>query len=97
MSTHTSPFHPSQPEDVLPPLKASDIPDDDSDHPPPELILKPSTSSDTQSLPPVVLGCATFGYGIYAEKDDCLGPLPVRVVRYALRAGINAFDTGMSF
>lgn len=42
----------------------------------------------------MVLGCATFGYGIYQDEDKVVGELPVRVVRLALRAGMTAFDTG---
>jgi aryl-alcohol dehydrogenase-like predicted oxidoreductase len=45
------------------------------------------------ALSPVVLGCATFGYGIYQDKSEIVSTLPVRVVRLALRAGITAFDT----
>jgi len=101
--------HPSQPEEVIPPLDAP-IPDTASDRPPTELILKvrlhthdsfhlshtnqkPAPNRNDLPLPALVLGCATFGFNIYAEQSACLGPEPVRVVRYALRAGINAFDT----
>lgn len=45
-------------------------------------------------LPPVVLGCATFGYGLYQDTSNIVSDLPVRVVRLALRSGITAFDTG---
>jgi len=64
--------------------------------------LLADTYTDSQSRPavdgevalsPVVLGCATFGYGIYQDKSEIVSTLPVRVVRLALRAGITAFDT----
>lgn len=34
-----------------------------------------------------------FGYGIYSDNAFVKGGDPVRVIRYALRCGINAFDT----
>ena len=53
---------------------------------------RPRVSGELR-LPPVVLGCATFGYGIYQDKTNIVSDLPVRVVRLALRSGITAFDT----
>lgn len=45
------------------------------------------------SLPPVILGCAAFGYNIYAKEDDVMSDLPLKLVKQALDAGVSAFDT----
>lgn len=45
------------------------------------------------AFPPLILGCSTFGYGIYADDDNVQSSMPLRVVRLALRSGMNAFDT----
>ena len=52
MSTTTpiAPFHPSQPEEALPPISAGDIPDDKNDHPPQDLILKVSEFTSTAEI-----------------------------------------------
>jgi hypothetical protein len=108
-SSHLPPSHPDQPEEIIDALPST-IPDEEIDKPQPELVIQvclsqTKTYTDTQSRPavdeelalsPVVLGCATFGYGIYQSKADIVSTLPVRIVRLALRAGITAFDTCMS-
>ncbi|ORX40709.1 NADP-dependent oxidoreductase domain-containing protein [Kockovaella imperatae] len=81
-------YHPDQPEQSIPPLPGS-IPDPPDEHPTEDQVI-PKTS---ENLPPVVLGCATFGYGIYADTENFLSDMSCRTVRYALRSGINAFDT----
>jgi aryl-alcohol dehydrogenase-like predicted oxidoreductase len=90
------PYHPSRPEESIPELPTS-IPDPDSEKPAenerlPE-NLSTSTSDGDLAFPAIVLGCAVFGYGIYFAKDQVLSDTPVRLIRYALRCGINAFDT----
>lgn len=44
---------------------------------------------------PLALGCATFGWGMYAEppSTDEEKMMPLRTVRLALRSGITVFDT----
>jgi D-arabinose 1-dehydrogenase len=106
-SSYLPPSHPDQPEEIIEALPST-IPDEEIDKPQPELViqvcsaLRTTTYTDSQSRPavngelalsPVVLGCATFGYGIYQDKSEIVSTLPVRVVRLALRAGITAFDT----
>ncbi|KAL1409991.1 hypothetical protein Q8F55_003991 [Vanrija albida] len=88
-----APYHPSQPE-PSPPLRvwaASDIPTTAEDAIPASEVLPPPEGGST--LPRIILGCAPFGYGIYADKGAVEGVEPVRLVRAALRAGVNAFDT----
>lgn len=60
------------------------------------MIRQAVADSRGLALPPIILGCAPFGYGIYAQKDQVLSDAPLRTVRLALRAGITAFDTGKS-
>lgn len=85
------PQHPDHPEedipeyDDVPPLEAADavVPD--------EVV---GTSAGTDSpFPPLILGCATFGYGIYADTSLLRSTTPLRVVRLALASGVTAFDT----
>ncbi len=83
------PYHPDQEEEVLPPLP-DNIPDEETDRPNPSEILPTLGEGD---ISPVVLGCAVFGYGIYSNQSFVQGVEPLRVLRYALRSGINAFDT----
>ncbi|ORY26670.1 Aldo/keto reductase family-domain-containing protein [Naematelia encephala] len=53
-----------------------------------------STREETDlDLPPVILGGGQFGYGIYDDDQGVLSDMPVRVIRMALRSGMNAFDT----
>lgn len=108
MSTsYLPPSHPDQPEEIIEALPST-FPDEEIDNPQPELVIqvysRKSTKLDANdqsrpsadgqlALSPVVLGCATFGYGIYQNKSDIVSTLPVRIVRLALRAGITAFDT----
>lgn len=46
-----------------------------------------------------MLGCATFGYGIYAPPPTTAAELalPVRTVRLALDYGITVFDTSPQY
>ncbi|TXT11113.1 hypothetical protein VHUM_01864 [Vanrija humicola] len=84
-----APYHPDQPEPTLRAWAASDIPSDEEDVIPPAEVLPPADGQ----LPRIILGCAPFGYGIYADKSAVEGVEPVRLVRAALRAGVTAFDT----
>ena len=99
-------YHPDQPDDPIPPYAA--IPDEgplDQSHPD-ELLpaavnggaasndSPPARQSSTLQLPRLVLGCATFGDGIFAASDAVRSDMPARVVRLALRSGMTAFDTG---
>ncbi|WVQ84887.1 hypothetical protein IAT38_007050 [Cryptococcus sp. DSM 104549] len=97
MSSYVSPYHPSQPEPVIPPFDVSTIPHEEIDDPTgnEELLPKMLKSPLIKKMvfPPVVLGCSTFGYGIYAGDDTVKSTLPLRVVRLAMRCGMNAFDT----
>lgn len=94
--------HPDAPEELIPGFDADAIPETTEDFIPANEVLAPqSPSRDAESngilpLPPVMLGCATFGYGVYADTEQVRSSMPVRVVRAALRAGVNAFDTGES-
>lgn len=81
--------HPDSPEEVIPPFDVGSIPDEAED-----VILEEERLPPSDGLPRLVLGCATFGYGVYADKDSVRSTMPVRVVRAALRGGMNAFDTG---
>ncbi|OCF74151.1 galactose dehydrogenase [Kwoniella mangroviensis CBS 8886] len=95
--SYLSPYHPDQPEPSIPPFDLSTIPDEDIDHPSgnDELLPKALKSPNDRRVifPPLVLGCSTFGYGIYADDDNVKSSLPLRIVRLAMRCGINAFDT----
>jgi hypothetical protein len=95
------PTHPSQPEEVLPPFDIATVPETDDDAIPAQEVLPRAQApagvdASNLPIPRVVLGCATFGYGVYDEMDNLRSTMPVRVVRAALRAGMNAFDTGES-
>ena len=108
-SSYLPPSHPDQPEEVIQALPSSIPDEEADKPQPELVIqvccvwsLGRYTYSDNQSRPavdgelplsPVVLGCATFGYGIYQDKSEIVSTLPVRIVRLALRAGITAFDT----
>ena len=81
------PYHPSKEEEILPDLPA--IIEDNEEDQPGESIVPRSTDGES----PVILGCAVFGYGIYSATSFVQGGEPLRVLRYALRSGINAFDT----
>lgn len=95
-------FHPDQPEDDIPPYASA--PDEGSLDAPVDAEKLPVTDAERSigrknggerfRLPRVVLGCATFGDGIFAAKDAVRSDMPVRVVRLALRSGMTAFDTG---
>jgi hypothetical protein len=99
-------YHPDQPEDPIPPYAA--IPDEGAlDQAVPDELLPagatagaasndspPARQSSTLQLPRLVLGCATFGDGIFAASDAVRSDMPARVVRLALRSGMTAFDTG---
>jgi len=94
MLPHT---HPDAPEEAIPPFDAVSIPSDAADVIPANEVLPPPIAPagvPGLPLPRVVLGCATFGYGVYDDLDNVRSSMPVRVVRAALRAGMNAFDTG---
>jgi hypothetical protein len=97
-------YHPDQPEDKIPPY-ASQPEEGELDAVIPAEILPsaqqskstPSAAADTRGtlqLPRLVLGCATFGDGIFAASDAVRSDMPARVVRLALRSGMTAFDTG---
>lgn len=100
MSTELPPNHPDQPEPSIPDFSLTDIDDGPEDQAGPDEIISSESStaasgSATLSLPRVVLGCATFGTGIYADDPSrSQDGMPLRVVRLALRSGITAFDTG---
>lgn len=85
--------HPDSEEEQIPPFDLSTVQETDEDVIPERERLPPPTPSDILPLPPVMLGCATFGYGIYTDTNSVRSDMPVRVVRAALRAGMNAFDT----
>ena len=44
--------------------------------------------------PPLVFGCASFGYGTFTSKPAVTYETCFRLVRLAFRTGISAFDTG---
>lgn len=101
MSEKTLPrFHPDQPEDVISPYAS--LPDEgeldavvkEESLPSAARLVRFGGDDGRFRLPRVVLGCATFGDGIFAAKDAVRSDMPVRVVRLALRNGITAFDTG---
>lgn len=90
------PTHPDQPEEAIPPFP-SPIPENSEDVIPADEVLPPARApagTPNPPIPRVVLGCATFGYGVYAAREDVRSSMPVRVVRAALKAGVTAFDTG---
>ncbi|WWC71838.1 uncharacterized protein I206_105797 [Kwoniella pini CBS 10737] len=91
------PYHPDQPEPSVPSFDIDSIPDEEIDHPSgnEELLPKVLKSPDDRNVifPPLILGVSTFGYGIYADDDNIKSDLPLRIVRLAMRCGINAFDT----
>ncbi|KJE01371.1 galactose dehydrogenase [Cryptococcus gattii NT-10] len=94
------PYHPSQPEPNISSFYISAIADAEHDKPTgdDELLLNiPKDPKDTKDraviFPPLILGCSTFGYGIYADDNNVQSSMPLRVVRLALRSGMNAFDT----
>jgi hypothetical protein len=94
------PTHPDQPEEAIPAFDASSVLSEAADEISADEVLPPPIAPRGTSLalplplPRVVLGCATFGYGVYDDKENVRSTMPVRVVRAALRAGMNAFDTG---
>ncbi|WVW85973.1 hypothetical protein I302_108011 [Kwoniella bestiolae CBS 10118] len=95
--SYLSPYHPDQPEPEIPPFDIDSIPDEDIDKPSgnEELLPKALKSPNEKRMvyPPLILGCSTFGYGIYADDDNVKSSLPLRIVRLAMRCGINGFDT----
>ncbi|BEI90139.1 uncharacterized protein CcaverHIS019_0302090 [Cutaneotrichosporon cavernicola] len=86
--------HPYNPEEVLPPTPLP-LPEEVADVIPPSEVLPPPipNSALDVTLPRIVLGCAPFGYGVYADRDAVRTTMPARIVRAALRAGMTAFDT----
>nr|ODN89243.1 galactose dehydrogenase [Cryptococcus depauperatus CBS 7855] len=102
MLTHLPPYHPFQPEPAIAPFDIHSVPDEAVDKPSnnellPKVLNVDKTLEKTLTtgvaFPPLILGCSTFGYGIYADDDNVKSDMPLRVVRLALRYGINAFDT----
>ncbi|WWC91542.1 uncharacterized protein L201_006488 [Kwoniella dendrophila CBS 6074] len=95
--SYLSPYHPDQLEPKVPSFDISTIPDEEIDQPAgnQELLPKALKSPATRKVifPPLILGCSTFGYGIYADDDNIKSNLPLRIIRLAMRCGINAFDT----
>jgi hypothetical protein len=94
-----TPSHPDSPEEVIAPFDLASVPEEAADAIPeaehlPPAERNPAVAADILPLPRVVLGCATFGYGVYADEALVKSTMPLRVVRAALRAGVNAFDTG---
>lgn len=89
------PSHPDHAEEAIPPFELAAVPSDAEDViPEGEKLPSPGPAVDgVLPLPRVMLGCATFGYGVYADTELVRSTMPVRVVRAALRAGVNAFDT----
>ncbi|WWC64396.1 uncharacterized protein I303_107006 [Kwoniella dejecticola CBS 10117] len=91
------PFHPDRPEPTVPAFDIATIPDEEIDHPSGNAELLPKALKSPKErrviLPPLILGVSTFGYGIYADDDNIKSSLPLRIVRLAMRCGINAFDT----
>ncbi|OCF32174.1 galactose dehydrogenase [Kwoniella heveanensis BCC8398] len=93
-SSHLSKYHPDRPDPVIPPFDVANIPDEEIDHPSGNLELLPKSPNEKRMVyPPLILGCSTFGYGIYADDDNVKSSIPLRVVRLAMRCGMNAFDT----
>ncbi|OXM77301.1 galactose dehydrogenase [Cryptococcus neoformans Bt63] len=92
-----SPYHPSQPEPDIPPFDISATADVEHNKPSGDDERLPTALKDPNDrsvvFPPLILGCSTFGYGIYADDDNVQSSMPLRVVRLALRSGMNAFDT----
>ncbi|WRT70394.1 uncharacterized protein IL334_007392 [Kwoniella shivajii] len=95
--SYLSPYHPDQPEPTIEGFDLSSIPDEDIDKPSgnSELLPKALKSPNDRRMiyPPLILGCSTFGYGIYADDDNVKSSIPLRVVRLAMRCGMKAFDT----
>lgn len=80
-----APNHPHQPEEPIPPFPTDvDVPALD-----PSLKLPPKEGEYSDLL----LGCATFGYGVYESKEHVRTNEPLKIVKTALDAGINGFDT----
>ncbi|KAK8853070.1 hypothetical protein IAR55_003771 [Kwoniella newhampshirensis] len=96
-STYLSPYHPSQPEPDIPPFVLSTVPDEEIDKPRGKEEILPTTVRSPGErrvvFPPLVFGASTFGYGIYADNENVRSSMPLRVVRLAMRCGMNAFDT----
>ncbi|KAL7421550.1 hypothetical protein Q5752_003319 [Cryptotrichosporon argae] len=94
-TSELAPNHPDRPEELIPPFPS--VPDGPADVMPAHLVLAPNPrglpADERVRLPPVILGCAPFGYGIYAPTDEVRSAMPLRLVRAALRAGITGFDT----
>ncbi|WVR00320.1 hypothetical protein IAU59_007463 [Kwoniella sp. CBS 9459] len=92
-----SKYHPDRPDPVIPPFDIASIPDEEIDQPSANLELLPKALKSPKEkrviYPPLILGCSTFGYGIYADDDNVKSSIPLRVVRLAMRCGMNAFDT----
>ncbi|WVR07820.1 hypothetical protein IAU60_004863 [Kwoniella sp. DSM 27419] len=95
--SYLSKYHPDQPEPSIPLFDAATIPDEDIDKPAGnhELLPKALKGPNEKRMvyPRLILGCSTFGYGIYADDDNVKSSIPLRVVRLAMRCGMNAFDT----
>lgn len=87
VSMDLAPNHPHQPEEEIPPFAA----DADIDSTPLDAALRLPERKGEYS--PLLLGCATFGYGVYTAAENVRTPEPLRIVRAALEAGINGFDT----
>ncbi|WWD19481.1 hypothetical protein CI109_103941 [Kwoniella shandongensis] len=96
-SSHLSPYHPSQPEPNIAPFDITNVPDEEVDKPQGEREILPTTVRGPNEkrviFPPLIFGASTFGYGIYADDDNVKSTIPLRVVRLAMRCGMNAFDT----
>ncbi|KAK4689336.1 hypothetical protein P7C73_g755, partial [Tremellales sp. Uapishka_1] len=92
-TTSKSQSHPDKAEDHLSSYDTASVPDLPIDHPLPEHVLPKNETKGNLPLPPIILGCAPFGWGIYADDSSISSDFPLRIVRLALRSGVTAFDT----
>lgn len=87
ISMDLAPNHPAQPEEAIAPFPA------DVAVEPLAAGLHLPVRDGEGGYSDLLLGCATFGYGVYESKEHVRTAEPLKIVRAALDAGINGFDT----
>ncbi|EIW71802.1 hypothetical protein TREMEDRAFT_60720 [Tremella mesenterica DSM 1558] len=86
---HLGPYHPDTPEVDIPIIDYSSR-EWREDEEVLEYVLPPTSPGQ---LPNIIFGCSVFGYGIYAPEEVIKSDFPLRVIKYAMKVGVTAFDT----
>ncbi|RXK35729.1 hypothetical protein M231_07018 [Tremella mesenterica] len=88
---HLGPYHPDTPEVDIPIIDYSSREwREDEEEEELEYVLPPTSPGQ---LPNIIFGCSVFGYGIYAPEEVIKSDFPLRVIKYAMKVGVTAFDT----